>query len=90
MDARLKEEIQRAGSRLLNFHVSDWLHETRDVRLDRGMPGDGQIDNALIRSWMMEAGYKGAVEVEILSALDWWQKPADTVVRKICERISFL
>ena len=89
-DARLKEEIQRAGSRLLNFHVSDWLYETRDIRLDRGMPGDGQIDNALIRSWMMEAGYKGAVEVEILSALDWWQKPADTVVRKICERISFL
>ena len=89
-DARLKEEIQRAGSRLLNFHVSDWLHETRDVRLDRGMPGDGQIDNALIRSWMSEAGYKGAVEVEILSELDWWQKPADTVVRKICERISFL
>ena len=89
-DARLKEEIQRAGSRLLNFHVSDWLHETRDVRLDRGMPGDGQIDNALIRSWMNEAGYKGAVEVEILSELDWWQKPADTVVRKICERISFL
>ena len=89
-DARLKEEIQRAGSRLLNFHVSDWLHETRDVRLDRGMPGDGQIDNALIRSWMREAGYKGAVEVEILSALDWWRKPADTVVRKICERISFL
>ena len=89
-DARLKEEIQRAGSRLLNFHVSDWLHKTRDVRLDRGMPGDGQIDNALIRSWMIEAGYNGAVEVEILSELDWWQKPADTVVRKICERISFL
>ena len=40
-DARLKEEIKRAGSRLLNFHVSDWLHKTRDVRLDRGMPGDG-------------------------------------------------
>jgi sugar phosphate isomerase/epimerase len=89
-DARLKEEIQRAGSRLLNFHVSDWLYETRDIRLDRGMPGDGQIDNALIRSWMREAGYKGPVEVEILSALDWWKKPADTVVRKICERISFL
>jgi len=89
-DPGLKQEIQRAGSRLTNFHVSDWLHETRDVRLDRGMPGDGQIDNALIRSWMREAGYKGAVEVEILSALDWWQKPADTVVRQICERISFL
>jgi sugar phosphate isomerase/epimerase len=54
------------------------------------MPGDGQIDNALIRSWMREAGYKGLVEVEILSKMDWWKKPADTVVGKICERISFL
>ena len=89
-DFRLKEEILRAGGRLFNFHVSDWLPETRDVRLDRGMPGDGLIDNGLIRSWMEEAGYKGSVEVEILSALDWWLKPADMVVRTICERINFL
>ena len=89
-DFRLKEEVLRAGGRLFNFHVSDWLPETRDVRLDRGMPGDGLIDNALIRSWMEEAGYRGYVEVEILSSLDWWLKPADTVVRTICERMNFL
>ena len=89
-EAKLKDEIHRAGNRLLNFHVSDWLLETRDVRLDRGMPGDGQINNALIRSWMKEAGYNGPVEVEILSALDWWLKPTETVVRTICERVDYM
>jgi sugar phosphate isomerase/epimerase len=89
-DAKLREEILRAGRRLCNFHVSDWLPETRDVRMDRGMPGDGRIDNPLIRSWMEQAGYKGFVEVEIFSALDWWLKPANTVVRTICERIPCL
>ena len=58
--------------------------------MDRGMPGDGLIDNPLIRSWMEQAGYTGSVEVEILSALDWWLKPADTVVKTICDRIAFL
>ena len=89
-EAKLKDEIHRAGNRLLNFHVSDWLLETRDVRLDRGMPGDGQINNTLIRSWMKEAGYNGPVEVEILSALDWWLKPTETVVRTICERVDYM
>ncbi len=89
-DPRLREEILRAGPRICNFHVSDWLPETRDVRVDRGMPGDGLIDNPLIRSWMEQAGYTGSVEVEILSALDWWLKPADTVVKTICDRIAFL
>ena len=89
-EAKLKEEIQRAGNRLLNFHVSDWLLKTRDVRLDRGMPGDGQINNALIRSWMREAGYNGHIEIEILSALDWWLKPTETVVRTICERVNYM
>ena len=47
-DSSLEEQIERSGQRLFNFHVSDWLPETRDVRLDRGMPGDGIIDNRLI------------------------------------------
>ncbi len=66
-DSSLEEQIERSGKRLFNFHVSDWLPETRDVRLDRGMPGDGIIDNRLIRSWMEKVGFQGSVEVEILS-----------------------
>ena len=39
----LQAKLMRAGDRILNYHVSDWLSDTRDLRLDRGMPGDGQI-----------------------------------------------
>jgi sugar phosphate isomerase/epimerase len=70
--------------------VSDWLADTADVRLDRGMPGDGQIDNRSIRSWVEAAGYRGPVEVEIFSARNWWRQSPDTVVETICERLSFL
>ena len=30
-DAHLQSQILRAGNRISNFHVSDWLPETRDV-----------------------------------------------------------
>ena len=89
-DARLRSQIVRARNRISNFHVSDWLPETRDLRLDRGMPGDGLIDNALIRSWVEEAGFLGPIEVEIFSDRDWWLKPPDTVVEVICQRLSIL
>ena len=89
-DAHLQSQILRAGNRISNFHVSDWLPETRDVRLDRGMPGDGLIDNALIRSWVEATGFQDPVEVEIFSDRDWWIKPPDTVVEAICKRLPFL
>jgi sugar phosphate isomerase/epimerase len=85
-DPDLQEEIRRAGDRILSFHVSDWLPETRDVRLDRGMLGDGLIDNRTIRSWVEEAGYDGLIEVEIFSARDWWQRDPDEVVKTIKKR----
>jgi sugar phosphate isomerase/epimerase len=74
-DPNLRSEIERAGDkRLLAFHVCDWLVPTRDLLLDRGMMGDGVIDIPLIRSWMEDAGYRGAHEVEIFSAQDWWKR----------------
>ena len=55
-DPNLKREIERAGgatpSRLLAYHICDWLVPTTDLLLDRGMMGDGVIDLPLIRSWM--------------------------------------
>lgn len=89
-DEHLQSQIYRVGDRISNFHVSDWLPDTRDLRLDRGMPGDGLIDNALIRSWVEEAGFSGPVEVEIFSERDWWLKPPDTVVEAICKRLPIL
>jgi hypothetical protein len=40
-DHDLERELARAGKRIINFHVDDWLSDTQDLRLDRGMMGDG-------------------------------------------------
>ena len=89
-DSSLEEQIERSGKRLYNFHVSDWLPETRDVRLDRGMPGDGIIDNRLIRSWMEKAGFQGSVEVEILSEFNWWKQDPEVVLQSIVKSLPNL
>ena len=67
-DPDLEAQIARAGSRILGFHVCDWLVPTRDLLLDRGMMGDGVIDLPHIRGLVEKAGYKGCIEVEIFSA----------------------
>ena len=83
-DPHLKREIERAAgatpSRLLAYHICDWLVPTTDLLLDRGMMGDGVIDLPLIRSWMEAAGYRGAHEVEIFSANNWWKRDPDEVL----------
>ena len=85
-DPELEKEISRAGKRIVAFHVSDWLRDTCDLRLDRGMMGDGVIDIRRIRSRVEAAGFTGHCEVEIFSARNWWKRPGDEVVRVICER----
>ena len=82
-DPNLDREIERAGSRIVAFHVNDWLVDTTDLRLDRGMMGDGVIDIPGIRRAIEKAGYDGACEVEIFSAENWWRRDPDEVVRVI-------
>jgi sugar phosphate isomerase/epimerase len=83
-DPHLKREIERAGSaspsRLLAYHICDWLVPTTDLLTDRGMMGDGVIDLRLIRSWMEASGYRGFHEVEIFSANNWWKRDPDEVL----------
>ena len=83
-DPELKKQIERAAnatpSRLLAFHICDWLVPTTDLLLDRGMMGDGVIDIPLIRSWMEACGYRGMHEVEIFSANNWWKRDPDEVL----------
>lgn len=86
-DPEIGHEIARAGKRICSFHVSDWLADTQDLRLDRGMPGDGVIDLAGLRRQVEAAGYRGHVEVEIFSQRNWWQRDPDEVVRVIRERV---
>lgn len=85
-DPELKKEIARAGKRIAAFHINDWLVDTQDLRLDRGMMGDGVIDIPKIRGWVEAAGFSGHREVEIFSERNWWQKSGDEVVRVIKER----
>lgn len=85
-DPDLPQELARAGKRICNFHVADWMADTQDLRLDRGMPGDGVIDLPGIRRMVEAAGYTGHREVEIFSARNWWQRDPDEVIRIVKER----
>ena len=85
-DPDLEEQIARAGSRIAAFHINDWLADTRDLRLDRGMMGDGVIDLPAIRRMVEDAGYRGHREVEIFSERNWWRRDPDEVVNIIKER----
>jgi sugar phosphate isomerase/epimerase len=85
-DFEVLAQIRRAGkTRLLAFHVCDWLVPTKDMLLDRGMMGDGVIDIPHLRSAVEAEGFGGYVEVEILSN-DWWSRPLDEVVKTTIER----
>ena len=90
-DTDLPRQLARAGERILGHHLCDWLADTSDVLLDRGMMGDGVADLKAIRSAVEAAGYQGLCEVEIFSAGNWWKRdPAevlDTIVtrfRSVC------
>lgn len=77
-DTDLHRQLTRAGRRIYGYHLCDWLADTQDVLLDRGMMGDGVADLRGIREALEAAGYQGACEVEIFSAENWWKRdPAE-------------
>ena len=79
-DPDMEREIERAAGRIVSFHVCDWLLDTTDLRLDRGMMGDGVIDIRRIRQLVEATGYDGYREVEIFSERNWWKRDPDEVV----------
>lgn len=86
-DTSLGTELMRAGrDMILGYHVCDWLAETRDVLLDRGMMGDGVADLKGIRRAVEEAGYDGLCEVEVFSAANWWMREPGEVMDACVER----
>ena len=86
-DPKLQQQIERAGkSRLLAFHVCDWLTPTTDMLNDRGMMGDGVIDIPKIRGWVDAQGFSGFSEVEIFSTGNWWQQDHCHVLEACIER----
>ena len=87
-DPEIESSIARAGERICSFHVNDWLLDTQDLRLDRGMMGDGVIDIPALRRMVENAGYNGYVEVEIFSQRNWWKRDADEVIHVIKDRVQ--
>lgn len=89
-DPNLKRDIARAGTanRILGLHVCDWLVPTTDVLNDRGMMGDGVIDVRGFRGCAEDAGYAGAVEVEIFSAANWWKRPMEETLQVCRDRLA--
>lgn len=72
-DPNAPAEIARCGAagRLFGFHVCDWRVPTRDFLLDRGLMGDGCIDNRRFRLAAEAAGFDGLIEVEVFSNEYW-------------------
>lgn len=87
-DTDLPRQLARAGSRIFGYHLCDWLADTSDVLLDRGMMGDGVADLKGVRAEVEAAGYDGACEVEIFSAENWWKRDPAEVLDVMVERFS--
>ncbi|WP_040855256.1 sugar phosphate isomerase/epimerase family protein [Phyllobacterium sp. YR531] len=86
-DLTLGQELLRlGGDRIAGYHLCDWLADTQDVLLDRGMMGDGVSDLRSIRKAVESAGYKGFCEVEIFSAHNWWKRDPNEVLDICLER----
>lgn len=89
-DTGLPAQLARAGQRIYGYHLCDWLAETRDVLLDRGMMGDGVADLRAIRAGVEGAGYRGACEVEVFSAANWWKRDPGEVLDVMVDRFRTL
>lgn len=89
-DPALTTQIARAGPRLLHLHLADWLADTRDIRLDRGMPGDGVIDFAGFLRLVAATGFSGPLEFEIFSECNWWRQTPDQVAAACVNRCAAL
>ncbi len=85
-DTDLPRQLLRAGDRILGYHLCDWLADTTDVLLDRGMMGDGVADLREIRARVEAAGYLGPCEVEVFSAQNWWKRDPGEVLDTMVTR----
>jgi sugar phosphate isomerase/epimerase len=83
-DPRLADAVARAGAerRIATYQVCDWRTPLpADVLLSRHYPGDGVIDLAGLTRAVVDAGYRGDVEVEIFHADVWAADPAAVAAR---------
>jgi sugar phosphate isomerase/epimerase len=79
-DPELLATIARAGAHITSYQVCDWATPLEsDVLLSRHQPGDGVIDFQSITRAVLDAGYRGDIEVEIFNQRIWDAPAAETV-----------
>lgn len=66
-DPCLEEELARAAGHIVSNQISDWVLPIEGGLSSRGMVGEGFIDLPAICAAVDDTGYRGFVEVEILS-----------------------
>jgi sugar phosphate isomerase/epimerase len=64
-EAQLRESIERAMKRCHLVQVADYVIGDRRYPC-RAVPGDGAIPLARIIGWILEAGYRGAFDLELM------------------------
>lgn len=77
-DPRLPACLREAGQRVGIVHLSDWAAEP-SAHLDRVLPGEGVADLPSICAELLDAGFTGWWEVEILSRTLRAADPAELI-----------
>jgi sugar phosphate isomerase/epimerase len=89
-DSQVAADIARARGRIAGYQVSDWVVPLPgDMLLGRGHLGDGSIDFRLMSQQVLDAGFDGFVEVEIMNQ-DVWDAPASRTASTVKARFAEL
>ncbi len=75
----LEAEVARCAGRIDAVHICDWRTPTRDLLLDRGLPGDGVANPRRLRALAEAAGYGGLIEIEVFQPDLWALADADRI-----------
>jgi sugar phosphate isomerase/epimerase len=87
-DPRVTADIARSAGRITSYQVCDWVVPLpADALLGRGHLGDGSIDFRALTGAVLDAGYTGFAEVEIMSEKAW-DAPADQTAATVKERFA--
>jgi sugar phosphate isomerase/epimerase len=84
-DPDVMPQIERAGKRIVGFHVSDWPVPLPGILMGRAMIGDGVIELRKLRQAVDATGYTGPIEVEIFNE-EIWKNADDGLLELIQQR----
>jgi sugar phosphate isomerase/epimerase len=76
-DAALADQMRRAADTVMSVQLADWVLPIHGQLSSRGMPSEGCIDLAGFVQLAHDCGYRGLVEVEVLSDRWWATDPAE-------------